>query len=102
MLDEQDLTNIDEKGIPFTVRSVFIIDPNKKIRLTLQYPVSNLIRLEAPRTLFLHHTDCPSVLSFAFASCFFRPSQLFRPRPDVNSLRSFDALTVYNWVIKIV
>lgn len=40
MLDEQDLTNIDEKGIPFTVRSVFIIDPNKKIRLTLQYPVS--------------------------------------------------------------
>lgn len=40
MLDEQDLTNIDEKGIPFTVRSVFIIDPAKKIRLTLQYPAS--------------------------------------------------------------
>jgi alkyl hydroperoxide reductase subunit AhpC len=40
MLDQQDLTNIDEKGIPFTVRSVFIIDPAKKIRLTLQYPAS--------------------------------------------------------------
>lgn len=45
MLDEQDLTNIDEKGIPFTVRSVFIIDPNKKIRLTLQYPVRVLCHL---------------------------------------------------------
>jgi len=40
MLDEQDLTNVDQKGIPFTVRSVFIIDPSKKIRLTLQYPAS--------------------------------------------------------------
>ncbi|GAA96781.1 hypothetical protein E5Q_03452 [Mixia osmundae IAM 14324] len=40
MLDEQDLTNVDAKGIPFTVRSVFIIDPAKKIRLTLQYPAS--------------------------------------------------------------
>ncbi|CAD6566843.1 MAG: hypothetical protein CYPHOPRED_001138 [Cyphobasidiales sp. Tagirdzhanova-0007] len=40
MLDEQDLTNVDAKGIPFTVRSVFIIDPSKKIRLTLQYPAS--------------------------------------------------------------
>jgi len=40
MLDEQDATNKDDKGIPFTVRSVFIIDPSKKIRLTLQYPAS--------------------------------------------------------------
>ncbi|KAL7006541.1 peroxiredoxin 1 [Cystobasidiomycetes sp. EMM_F5] len=40
MLDAQDLTNVDQKGIPFTVRSVFIIDPSKKIRLTLQYPAS--------------------------------------------------------------
>jgi alkyl hydroperoxide reductase subunit AhpC len=32
MLDEQDLTNVDQKGIPFTVRSVFIVDPKKKIR----------------------------------------------------------------------
>ncbi|KAG0146866.1 hypothetical protein CROQUDRAFT_656860 [Cronartium quercuum f. sp. fusiforme G11] len=40
MLDEQDLTNVDQNGIPFTVRSVFIIDPNKRIRLILQYPAS--------------------------------------------------------------
>ncbi|KAG0344613.1 hypothetical protein BG004_004300 [Podila humilis] len=40
MLDYQDLTNIDAKGIPFTVRSVFIIDPKKTIRLTLSYPAS--------------------------------------------------------------
>ncbi|SCZ88654.1 BZ3500_MvSof-1268-A1-R1_Chr2-1g04550 [Microbotryum saponariae] len=40
MLDEQDLTNIDEKGIPFTVRSVYVIDPKKTIRLTLTYPAS--------------------------------------------------------------
>ncbi|KAI9733051.1 MAG: peroxiredoxin 1 [Cirrosporium novae-zelandiae] len=40
MLDHQDLTNVDEKGIAFTIRSVFIIDPNKKIRLILSYPAS--------------------------------------------------------------
>lgn len=40
MLDEQDITNKDQKGIPFTVRSVFIIDPKKTIRLILQYPAS--------------------------------------------------------------
>ena len=40
MLDAQDLTNIDEKGIAFTIRSVFIIDPQKKIRLTMLYPAS--------------------------------------------------------------
>jgi len=40
MLDYQDITNIDEKGIPFTVRSVFIIDPKKTIRLILSYPAS--------------------------------------------------------------
>ncbi|GAA5902378.1 hypothetical protein JCM5296_003125 [Sporobolomyces johnsonii] len=40
MLDEQDLTNLDEKGIPFTVRSVYIIDPKKTIRLSLTYPAS--------------------------------------------------------------
>ncbi|KAH9816504.1 thioredoxin-like protein [Melampsora americana] len=40
MLDEQDLTNQDQNQIPFTVRSVFIIDPKKKIRLILQYPAS--------------------------------------------------------------
>lgn len=40
MVDQQDLTNIDEKGIAFTIRSVFIIDPAKKIRLTMMYPAS--------------------------------------------------------------
>jgi alkyl hydroperoxide reductase subunit AhpC len=40
MVDQQDLDNIDEKGIAFTIRSVFIIDPSKKIRLTMMYPAS--------------------------------------------------------------
>ncbi|WVR03580.1 hypothetical protein IAU60_000572 [Kwoniella sp. DSM 27419] len=40
MLDGLDATNVDKKGIPFTVRTVFIIDPSKKIRLTLAYPAS--------------------------------------------------------------
>jgi len=40
MLDEQDPTNIDSKGIPFTVRSVFIVDPKKKIRAIITYPAS--------------------------------------------------------------
>ncbi|KAJ5550850.1 Peroxiredoxin-6 [Penicillium sp. DV-2018c] len=40
MIDQQDLTNIDAKGLPLTIRSVFIIDPNKKIRLIMAYPAS--------------------------------------------------------------
>lgn len=40
MLDQQDATNVDEKGIAFTIRSVFIIDPKKKIRLIMSYPAS--------------------------------------------------------------
>ncbi|KAF7846186.1 hypothetical protein BT93_L4921 [Corymbia citriodora subsp. variegata] len=40
MIDQQDLDNIDQKGIAFTIRSVFVIDPNKKIRLTMMYPAS--------------------------------------------------------------
>ncbi|KAJ1786240.1 peroxiredoxin 1 [Coemansia sp. RSA 2523] len=41
MLDsvEHDPTNV-VNGIPFTVRSVFVIDPVKKIRLILTYPAS--------------------------------------------------------------
>ena len=35
MLDAEDTTNIDRKGIAFTIRSVFIIDPSKKVRLTM-------------------------------------------------------------------
>merc|ERR1711977_511626 len=40
MIDHQDATNIDSKGIAFTIRSVFIIDPSKKIRLIMSYPAS--------------------------------------------------------------
>ncbi|KAH8155504.1 uncharacterized protein LAJ45_00514 [Morchella importuna] len=40
MVDSQDLKNIDEKGIAFTIRSVFVIDPKKKIRLMMMYPAS--------------------------------------------------------------
>ncbi|KAJ5759207.1 hypothetical protein N7520_006363 [Penicillium odoratum] len=40
MIDQQDLDNLDEKGIAYTIRSVFIIDPSKKIRLTMMYPAS--------------------------------------------------------------
>ncbi|BDD61422.1 hypothetical protein MAP00_006466 [Monascus purpureus] len=40
MVDYQDTTNVDSKGIALTIRSVFIIDPNKKIRLILTYPAS--------------------------------------------------------------
>ncbi|KAF8469174.1 mitochondrial peroxiredoxin PRX1 [Kalaharituber pfeilii] len=40
MLDYQDTTNVDSKGIAFTIRSVFIIDPKKIIRLILSYPAS--------------------------------------------------------------
>ena len=40
MLNEEDTKNIEKKGIAFTIRSVFIIDPQKKIRLTMMYPAS--------------------------------------------------------------
>ncbi|KAL7269469.1 peroxiredoxin 1 [Rhizina undulata] len=40
MIDHQDKTNVDSKGIAFTIRSVFVIDPKKTIRLILSYPAS--------------------------------------------------------------
>ncbi|KIX96097.1 uncharacterized protein Z520_08352 [Fonsecaea multimorphosa CBS 102226] len=40
MIDHQDATNVDEKGIAFTIRSVFVIDPKKVIRTILSYPAS--------------------------------------------------------------
>ncbi|EGN94581.1 hypothetical protein SERLA73DRAFT_144413 [Serpula lacrymans var. lacrymans S7.3] len=40
MLDEQDATNRDAKGLPFTIRTVFVIDPKKVIRLTIAYPAA--------------------------------------------------------------
>lgn len=39
-LDYQDTTNVDEKGIAFTIRSVFVVDPKKTIRTILSYPAS--------------------------------------------------------------
>ena len=40
MLDYQDPTNRDTKGMPFTVRSVFFIDPKNVIRTMITYPAS--------------------------------------------------------------
>jgi len=40
MIDYQDTTNVDEKGIAFTIRTVFFIDPNKVIRTKLEYPAA--------------------------------------------------------------
>ncbi|KAL1759704.1 thioredoxin-like protein [Schizophyllum commune] len=40
MVTEDDLRDIEKKGLPFTIRSVFVIDPAKKIRLMMIYPAS--------------------------------------------------------------
>ncbi|GAD98498.1 peroxiredoxin 1 [Paecilomyces lecythidis] len=40
MIDYDDTTNVDQKGLALTIRSVFVIDPNKKIRLIISYPAS--------------------------------------------------------------
>lgn len=40
MIDHQDATNVDSKGLALTIRSVFIIDPKKTIRLIMAYPAS--------------------------------------------------------------
>lgn len=40
MIDYQDATNVDDKGLQFTIRSVFVIDPKKTIRLIISYPAS--------------------------------------------------------------
>jgi len=40
MIDHQDTTNVDSRGIAFTIRAVFIIDPKKTIRLIQSYPAS--------------------------------------------------------------
>ena len=37
MIDHQDATNLDDKGLQLTIRAVFIIDPSKKIRLIMTY-----------------------------------------------------------------
>ncbi|KAJ3166743.1 hypothetical protein HDU88_003227 [Geranomyces variabilis] len=38
MLDYQDASNVDRRGMPLTVRSVFIIDTMNRIRLIMTYP----------------------------------------------------------------
>ncbi|TCD69555.1 hypothetical protein EIP91_007179 [Steccherinum ochraceum] len=40
MLDKQDATNVDPDGLPYTIRTVFIIDPKKIIRTMIQYPAA--------------------------------------------------------------
>lgn len=41
MISEDDLVKLQkEGGIAFTIRSVFVIDPAKKVRLTMMYPAS--------------------------------------------------------------
>ena len=37
MLDQ---TELDKTGMPLTCRTVFIIDPSKKVKLTISYPAS--------------------------------------------------------------
>lgn len=40
MIDEKDVGKANEQGLAMTIRSVFIIDPNNKIRLSMMYPAS--------------------------------------------------------------
>jgi len=40
MLDFQDTTNVDARGIAYTIRAVFVIDPKKTVRLIMAYPAS--------------------------------------------------------------
>lgn len=37
MLDQ---TNLNKEGLPLTVRSVFVIGPDKKVKLIITYPAS--------------------------------------------------------------
>ncbi|VEU20422.1 DEKNAAC101360 [Brettanomyces naardenensis] len=40
MIDYQDATNVDDKGVQLTIRSVFVIDPTHTVRLIITYPAS--------------------------------------------------------------
>jgi alkyl hydroperoxide reductase subunit AhpC len=40
MIDYQDTTNVDAKGMALTIRAVFFIDPKKVIRAIIYYPAS--------------------------------------------------------------
>ncbi|PWY66981.1 mitochondrial peroxiredoxin PRX1 [Aspergillus eucalypticola CBS 122712] len=66
MVDYQDTTNVDAKGMALTIRSVFIIDPSKKIRLIMSYPASTgrntaevLRVVDALQTTDKHGVTCP-------------------------------------------
>ncbi|KAL2814317.1 hypothetical protein BJX63DRAFT_420886 [Aspergillus granulosus] len=66
MVDYQDTTNVDSKGMALTIRSVFIIDPSKKIRLIMTYPASTgrntaevLRVVDALQTTDKHGVTCP-------------------------------------------
>lgn len=57
---------MDSKGMALTVRSVFIIDPSKKIRLIMSYPASTgrntaevLRVIDALQTTDKHGVACP-------------------------------------------
>ena len=38
MIDHQDATNLDDKGLQLTIRAVFIIDPSKKNQIDHDLP----------------------------------------------------------------
>lgn len=40
MLDFQDKTNVDADGVPFTHRSVYVVDPDNIIRASTTYPLA--------------------------------------------------------------
>ena len=40
MIDYQDTTNVDSKGMALTIRAIFFIDPKKIIRAIIYYPAS--------------------------------------------------------------
>lgn len=66
MVDYQDTTNVDSSGMALTIRSVFIIDPKKTIRLIMSYPASTgrntaevLRVIDALQTTDKHGVVCP-------------------------------------------
>jgi glutaredoxin/glutathione-dependent peroxiredoxin len=40
MIDYQDTTNVDSKGMALTIRALYFIDPKKIIRAIIYYPAS--------------------------------------------------------------
>jgi alkyl hydroperoxide reductase subunit AhpC len=101
MLDHQDTTNVDAKGIAFTIRSVFIIDPKKTIRLILSYPASTgrntaevLRVLDSCKYLFQSH-DISPFKSNGLVSVL---RKLTSPEPIVQTGDKNRVTTPINWV----